>query len=92
MEFNRCVRDGGITNFEYAKQIFADAGYHLPKVIFWHVASRHQQVPVRKNEQGVTLVSGCNARLFRQILVDNTDPYAYMMEILDSERYEKIVA
>ena len=64
----------------------------LPRVIFWNVASRAQQLPVTKNEQGVTLVSGCNARLFQQVLSDNVDPYAFMMEIVGLARYEKIVA
>ena len=92
MEFNSCVNDGDITNFEYAKQLFESAGYQLPKVIFWNVASRVQQLPVKMNEQGVTLVSGCNARLFRQVLSDNTDPYEFMLETINSERYKKIVA
>lgn len=92
MEFDYCAQNADITNFEYAKKIFEEAGYTLPKVIFWNVASRNMQLPVTQNEQGVTLVSGCNARLFEQILADATDPYSYMMEILDSKRYEKIVA
>ena len=92
MEFDRCADSSKITNFEYAKKIFEEAGYTLPKVVFWNVASRKLQTLVTQNEQGVTLVSGYNARLFEQILTDNTDPYSYMMEIVDSERYEKIVA
>lgn len=92
MEFNDCVAGADMTNFEYAKKIFEEAGYKLPKVIFWNAASRTQQLPVTKNEQGVTLVSGCNARLFRQVISDNVDPYVFMMEIVGSARYEKIVA
>lgn len=92
MEFDSCAADAKMTNFEYAKKIFADAGYQLPKVVFWNVASRNLQVPVKENEQGVTLVSGCTARIFQQILTDNIDPYTYMLEIIESERYEKIVA
>lgn len=92
MEFNLCVKDGKMTNFEYAKHIFAEAGCQLPEVVFWNVASRKQQVPVRKNEQGVKLVSGCNARLFEQVVSDVLNPYELMLEIIGSERYERIVA
>ena len=92
MEFDSCAADAEMTNFEYAKKIFEEAGYQIPKVVFWNVASRSLQVPVTENEQGVTLVSGCTARIFRQILADNVDPYTYMLEIIESERYEKIVA
>lgn len=92
MEFNYCAKNSSITNFEYAKTIFERAGYKLPKVVFWNVASRALQIPVKKNEQGVTLVSGCNARLFKQVLDDCVDPYSFMMETVCSARYEKIVA
>lgn len=92
MEFDTCVYDGDITNFEYAKRSFEAAGYELPKVVFWNVASRKMQVPVTENEQGVTLVSGCNARLFEQIVSDKATPYEYMMDIIGRERYERIVA
>lgn len=92
MEFDGCAADADLTNFEYAKKIFEEAGYKLPKVVFWNVASRALQLPVTKNEQGVTLVSGCNARLFQQVLADHTDPMAFMMEVIGSARYDKIVA
>ncbi len=92
MEFNACTEDSSLTNFEYAKKIFREAGYELPKLVFWNVASRRLQMPVSKNEQGVTLVSGCNARLFRQVMTDATDPYTFMLEVVNSERYKKVVA
>lgn len=92
MEFDCCAQNADITNFEYAKKIFEEAGYLLPKVVFWNVASRKMQIPVTQNEHGVTLVSGCTAKVFEQILTDNANPYTYMLEIIESERYEKIVA
>ena len=95
MEFDCCTRDASLTNFEYAKKIFADAGYKLPEVVFWNVASRNRQQPVTKNEQGVALVSGCTPRLFSQVLdgsLTALTPYEFMLEILGNERYGKIVA
>lgn len=92
MEFNYCAKNASMTNFEYAKTIFENAGYKLPQVVFWNVASRALQVPVTKNEQGVTLVSGCNARLFQQVLSEQGDPLSFMMEIIGSARYDAVVA
>ena len=92
MEFDYCTSGSEETNFEYAKRIFREAGYCLPKVVFWNVAGRTRQVPVTKNEQGVILVSGCNARLFRSVMTDHVDPYEFMRETLESGRYGKIVA
>ena len=95
MEFNACVKNAGATNFNNAKAKFEAAGYKLPEVVFWNVASRNRQQPVTKNEQGVALVSGCTPRLFSQV-VDGSlaamTPYEFMLDVLGGERYEKIAA
>ena len=92
MEFDYCVEDASLTNFEYAKKLFAEAGYALPEIVFWNVASRNRQQPVTKNEQGVALVSGCTPRLFEMVASGTMNPYAFMLEVVESERYAKIVA
>ena len=95
MEFDFCTEDASVTNFEYAKKLFEDAGYTLPEVIFWNVESRSRQQPVNKNEQGVILVSGCTPRLFSMITegsMSTTTPYQFMIDVLCGERYEKISA
>ena len=95
MEFDHCAEDASLTNFEYAKKLFEEAGYQLPEVVFWNVASRNRQQPVGKNEQGVALVSGCTPRLFSMIAEGNVSamiPYQIMLDVLGSERYEKIAA
>ncbi len=92
MEFDWCAQDAGLTNFEYAKQLFAENGYKLPEVVFWNVASRHANQPVTMNEQGVALVSGCTPRIFSMVAGGNMSPYTVMMEVLQSERYSRISA
>ena len=64
----------------------------LPEIVFWNVASRNRQQPVTKNEQGVALVSGCTPRLFEMVASGTMNPYAFMLEVVESERYAKIVA
>lgn len=92
MEFDWCAQDAGLTNFEYAKQLFAENGYKLPEVVFWNVASRHANQPVTMNEQGAALVSGCTPRIFSMVAGGNMSPWTVMMEVLQSERYAKISA
>lgn len=92
MEFDSCVRDASMTNFEHAKQLYRRYGYHLPNVVFWNVQSRHRQQPVSMNEQGVALVSGFTARIFSQIMTGIMDPYRNMMSVIGSERYAMIRA
>jgi hypothetical protein len=92
MEFDYCAENASLTNFQNAKKKFEDMGYKLPDVVFWNVASRNRQQPVTKNEQGVALVSGCTPRLFSMIASGEMNPYAFMLEVIENERYAKIVA
>lgn len=92
MEFNYCVEDGDLTNFENARRMFEENGYRLPDVVFWNVASRNRQQPVSQNEQGAALVSGCTPRLFSMIAGGELSPLKIMLEIIGSERYSMIKA
>lgn len=92
MEFDEGVDNGSLTIFESAKQKYESAGYKLPKVVFWNVASRNLHLPVRKNEQGVVLVSGCTPRLFSMVLGGDVTPEMLMLEVIGSERYAPIAA
>ena len=92
MEFNYCVEDGDLTNFENARRMFEENGYRLPDVVFWNVASRNRQQPVSQNEQGAALVSGCTPRLFSMIAGGELSPLKIIMEIIGSERYSMIKA
>ena len=92
MEFDICTENASLTNFENAKAKYAEHGYNLPEIVFWNVASRNRQQPVRMNEQGVALVSGVTPRLFSMVSGGIVSPYAFMMDVLNSERYKAISA
>lgn len=92
MEFNSCVENADETVFNSARAAFAEHGYKLPEVVFWNVASRNRQLPVKQNEQGVALVSGVTPRLFGMIAGGGLSPLKFMTEVLESERYAVIAA
>ncbi len=92
MEFDGCIKNSGLTNFQNAKALFARHGYRLPEVVFWNVDSRNTQQPVTKNEQGVALVSGCTPKIFSMVAGGIASPYAVMMDIVTSSRYAPISA
>ncbi|MBO6197138.1 MAG: DUF2828 family protein, partial [Butyrivibrio sp.] len=75
-----------------AKREFEKRGYRLPQVIFWNVNSRNMQQPVRMNDQGVALVSGCSPQVFSMLKDGNLEPYKFMMSVLSAPRYERIAA
>ena len=92
MEFDMCVDNASLTNFENAKKNYEHFGYRLPQIVFWNVASRNRQQPVSMNEQGVALVSGVTPRLFSMVAKGDLSTYKLMMDVIGSERYAKIVA
>ena len=92
MEFDTCVKNSSMTNFESAKASYASAGYKLPDLVFWNVDSRHEQQPVKENDRGVALVSGCSPRIFSMVMEGSLDPFTFMLSVIDTERYAPIRA
>jgi len=90
MEFNSVRGGTNETNYEAAKRKFAAAGFQLPHVVFWNVASRNTNVPTTAAAANVTLVSGLSQSTFRYVLEGKT-PVDSMLDILNGERYEQIV-
>ena len=90
MEFDVGCEANNKTNFEVMKEKYEKAGYNLPTIVFWNVCARNEQVPIKRDERGVTLVSGFSPVLFKQITGENVTPYSYMRDILDSKRYEQV--
>ena len=92
MEFDHCVKNSSMTNFENAKASYAAAGYILPNLVFWNVDSRHEQQPVKENDRGVALVSGNSPRIFSMVMDGELNPYDFMLSVIDTERYAPIAA
>ena len=92
MEFDHCVKNSSMTNFENAKASYAAAGYKLPDLVFWNVDSRHEQQPVKENDRGVALVSGNTPRIFSMVMDGELNPYDFMLSVIDTERYAPIAA
>ena len=92
MEFDACVHNASATVFENARKRYAEHGYELPQLVFWNVDSRNRQQPVTMNDRGVALVSGCSPRIFSMAMEGVLDPYAFMLSVLNSERYAPIAA
>ena len=92
MEFDACVNNASATVFENARKRYAEHGYELPQLVFWNVQSRNCQQPVTMNDRGVALVSGCSPRIFSMAMEGVLDPYAFMLSVLNTERYAPICA
>ena len=94
MEFNRCAyaSRGNLDArlFQVIAKKYADAGYKLPRLVFWNVNSRSGAIPIKENDLGVALVSGFSTNIVKMVMSNQTDPYACLLEALNVERYAPI--
>jgi hypothetical protein len=92
LEFDSACSSNSATNFEVMKKKYDMAGYKMPVVCFWNVSARNDQSPVRRDERGTILVSGCSPSIFSQVISNSTvTPYDFMLETLNKERYSSVV-
>lgn len=78
--------------FDVIAKKYANAGYSIPRLVFWNVNSRTGTIPVKENELGVALVSGFSVNIAKMVLSNKLDPYECLLETLNSERYAPIEA
>lgn len=97
MEFNSCARDGsgryGMRNtlFREIEQKWNDAGYKMPRCVFWNLCSRTGTMPVNQHEKfPVALVSGFSPAICKMVLSGELDPFKCLVEQLNSERYQMV--
>jgi hypothetical protein len=91
MEFDMCGgEDLDQRLFEVIANDYEQAGYKLPRLVFWNVNSRTRTIPIIENELGVALVSGFSVNIAKMVLSSRLDAYECLMEQLMSERYAPI--
>ena len=73
-----------------AQKKYKKAGYKLPGLVFWNIRSRTNTIPVKKNENGLVLLSGFSPSMIKMVLSGEIDPAKALYKLLDSERYQPI--
>ena len=77
------------TLMESIRVKWANAGYRMPKLIYWNVEARQNNIPEDIGVGNISYVSGMSPSIFEQILSGKTG-YDLMMDKLNSERYAVI--
>jgi hypothetical protein len=91
MEFNNACTGNGMTNFDLMKRKYAANGYELPRVVWWNVDSRNDNFPIRADDTGTALVSGCSPSILKSLLSAKTfDPMSIVYEVANKPRYERV--
>ena len=92
MEFNQGTRGNwNKTAQEIFESKYADAGYKMPKIVYWNIHARNDNFPVQFNKEGVSLVSGFSPSLLTNLLSgEDLTPLSMMMKVVSSERYAPV--
>lgn len=89
MQFDYCAKTSSGA-LDMTRQKFAEAGYEMPKVVFWNL-NAHSNVPVAFNEVGAALVSGFSPSILKSVLSGDLatfTPETIMWEAIGNERYD----
>ena len=77
------------TLMEQIRAKWASHGYRMPKIIYWNVQARQNNIPEDIGVRDISYVSGMSPSIFETILSGKTG-VDLMLEKLDSPRYECI--
>ena len=89
MEFNDSGR--AMTNYDAIKQKYAQAGYVLPRLVWWNVNARNDQHPIRSDDKGTALVSGASPSILKSLLAAKSfNPLDIVYETVNKPRYERV--
>ena len=91
MQFNAATGRNTKTNLDKIRSMYKKAGYDAPTLIFWNVDAGKDS-PATMNDEGVILTSGASPAVFQSVIrnLKNVNPYSYMLDVLNSERYSVI--
>ncbi|MBO7696480.1 MAG: DUF2828 family protein [Methanobrevibacter sp.] len=100
MEFNQATYNrGSFRNGEYVdvnyhnifKDMYEEAGYEVPTIVYWNVNSRHNVFHAYADEHGVMMASGSSPSVFKNIVANiGKTPYEAMMDVLGDEVYSEV--
>ena len=93
MEFDYAGgRNWNPTAQQMIERKYAEAGYTMPKIVYWNIQSRgDNNKPVQFDKNGTALVSGFSPALLTNLLAGKEmTPLAMMMSVIGSERYASV--
>lgn len=94
MEFDTVDQDwrtrSKLTNFEMIDDRYKAAGFKRPKMIWWNVASRNDNVPCKITDNDNMLISGCSPAILKIVLSGDYNSVQAMEEVINQKRYEII--
>jgi hypothetical protein len=73
------------------EEMYQEAGYKMPSIVYWNLQSRSKNVPVSFDQAGTALVSGFSPAIMTSLLAGEIEsPQQIMDVVIMAERYSKI--
>jgi len=92
MQFDQADPGNKRTNFEAIKAKYAASGYKMPNIVFWCI-NAYSDVPVKVDDKGTCLVSGCSPAILKTVLTGKVvTPWDVLISTVMVPRYEPITA
>jgi hypothetical protein len=89
MQFNACVRHDDSAMQMIARK-YEEAGYDLPKVVFWNLNAAYGNAPVKFDTSGTAMVSGFSPAIVKPLLSGDLEiftPESVMLKTIMDDRY-----
>ena len=99
MSFNRATSDGwrgesewNPTALQMVEEMYTNAGYTRPGIIFWNLNASGGNFPATFDEMGTALISGFSPSIMKSVISNpnSLTPVNIMNETVNSERYEQV--
>ena len=79
------------TNYKVLEREYMEAGYKVPKLIFWNVNGSLTDFPVTACQSGTALISGFSIEILNDVLKgEEITPFRVMLRILEQPEYDCI--
>ena len=77
------------TEMEAIRNQWAMVGVKMPKLVYWNLAARHNNILDDPDNKDVTFVSGCSPVIFQSVITGKSG-IQLMLKKLNSERYANV--
>lgn len=91
MQFDSCTKNAGTSAMRMIDDMYAEAGYKRPGIVFWNVKAKPDNYPVFRDTTNTSLISGCSPSILTSVLTGKImDPVQVMVDTVYAERYDKV--
>jgi len=93
MQFDGAVDGKDESAIKMMTRKYSEAGYTLPRIVFWNLNAAYGNTPVKFDKSGTALVSGFSPALATSVMANDLEdftPEAIMLKTVMKDRYDLV--